>query len=55
MLTQGRADFPGLPSYNRFVERIPLTLLPFCAYVQTRQGRPTGLQFIDSLADSRLP
>jgi Transposase DDE domain len=49
MLTQGRADFPGLPSYNRFVELIPMTLLPLCAYVQTRKGQPTGLQFIDSL------
>ena len=50
MLGRGRADFPGLPSYNRFVELIPLTLLPLCAYVQTRKGQPTGLQFIDSLA-----
>jgi Transposase DDE domain len=44
-----RAEFPGLPSYNRFVELIPMTLLPLCAYVQTRQGQPSGLQFIDSL------
>jgi transposase len=44
-----RAEFPGLPSYNRFVELIPTTLLPLCAYVQTRKGQPTGLQFIDSL------
>jgi Transposase DDE domain len=49
MLGPGRADFPGLPSYNRFVELIPLTLLPLCASVQTRQGQPTGLPFIDSL------
>ena len=49
MLGPGRADFPGLPSYTRFVELIPLTLLPLCAYVQTRKGQPTGLQFIDSL------
>jgi Transposase DDE domain len=44
-----RAEFPGLPSYTRCVELIPTTLLPLCAYVQTRQGQPTGLQFIDSL------
>ena len=44
-----RAEFPGLPSYTRFVELIPLTLLPLCAYLQTRKGQPTGLQFIDSL------
>jgi transposase len=44
-----RAEFPGLPSYTRFVELIPLTLLPLCAYLQTRKGQPTGIQFIDSL------
>jgi hypothetical protein len=44
-----RAEFPGLPSYTRFVELIPQTLLPLCAYLQTRKGQPTGIQFIDSL------
>src|SRR4051795_7525365 len=44
-----RAEFPGLPSYSRFVELIPMTLLPFCAYLQTRKGQTTGIQFIDSL------
>src|SRR3982750_2821966 len=44
-----RAEFPGLPSDTRFVERIPLTLLPLCAYLQTRQGPSTGIPFIDSL------
>jgi transposase len=44
-----RAEFPGLPSYSRFVELIPMTLLPFCAYLQTRKGQPTGIPFIDSL------
>ncbi len=44
-----RADFPGLPSYSRFVELIPTTLVPLCSYVQTRKGQSTGLQFIDSL------
>jgi transposase len=43
------ADFPGLPSYSRFIELIPTVLVPLCAYVPTRQGQPTGLQFIDSL------
>jgi hypothetical protein len=38
-----------LPSYNRFVELIPLALLPLCGYLQTRKGQPTGIQFIDSL------
>jgi Transposase DDE domain len=44
-----RAEFPGLPSYSRFVELIPMTLLPLCAYLQTRKGESTGIQFIDSL------
>jgi Transposase DDE domain len=44
-----RAEFPGLPSYTRFVELISLTLLPLCAYLQTRKGQSTGIQFIDSL------
>jgi len=49
MLEQRRAEFPTLPSYTRFVELIPLTLLPLCAYLQTRKGSVTGLPFIDSL------
>jgi DDE family transposase len=49
MLGPGRAEFSRLPSYTRFVELIPLTLVPLCAYVQTRKGQPTGIQFIDSL------
>src|SRR3954451_2545875 len=49
VLSAKRAEFPGLPSYTRFVELIPLTLLPLCAYLQTRKGQPTGIQFIDSL------
>jgi hypothetical protein len=49
MLLHRRAEFPGLPSYTRFVELVPLTLLPLCAYLQTRKGQPTGIQFIDSL------
>jgi hypothetical protein len=49
ILGQRRAEFPTLPSYTRFVELIPLTLLPFCAYMQTRKGSATGLPFIASL------
>src|SRR3954465_1925225 len=39
VLSGKRAEFPGLPSYTRFVELIPLTLLPLCAYLQTRKGQ----------------
>lgn len=49
MLAQRRAEFPGLLSYTRFVELIPFALLPLCAYLPTRYGACTGLQFIDSL------
>jgi transposase len=49
MLLQRRGEFPALPSYTRFVELIPMTLLPLCAYLQTRKGQVTGIQFIDSL------
>jgi transposase len=49
VLSGKRAEFPGLPSYARFVELIPMTLLPLCAYLQTRKGQTTGIQFIDSL------
>src|SRR4051794_34171180 len=49
VLSGKRAEFPTLPSYTRFVELIPMTLLPLCAYLQTRKGQATGIQFIDSL------
>src|SRR3982750_3711851 len=49
VLPEKRAEFPALPSYTRFVELIPMTLLPLCADLQTRQGQSTGLQFMDSL------
>src|SRR4051794_11345590 len=48
-LGQRSGDFPTLPSYTRFIELIPMTLLPLCAYLQTRKGQLTGIQFIDSL------
>lgn len=44
-----QAEFPALPSYSRFVELIPTALLPLYAYLQTRRGSCTGIQFIDSL------
>jgi hypothetical protein len=44
-----RAEFPGLPSYTRFVELIPLALLPRCADRPTRPGQATGIQFLDRL------
>ncbi len=40
--------FPGLVSYNRFVELMQTALLPLCCYLQTRKGRVAGISFIDS-------
>lgn len=43
-----RWAFPQLVSYPRFVELMPQTLVPLCAYLQTRKGRSEGVAFIDS-------
>lgn len=43
-----RAEFPGLVSYNRFVEFERDALVPLSAYLQTRRGRCSGISFIDS-------
>ena len=42
------AEFPSLVSYQRFVEFIPSTLLPLCAYLRTGLGSCTGISFLDS-------
>ena len=41
-------EFPTLVSYNRFVEYTPSALVPLCAYMQTRLGTSTGINFVDS-------
>ena len=43
-----RPAFPGLVSYTRFVELMPSSLVALCAYLNTRKGHPSGIQFIDS-------
>lgn len=44
-----RREFPGLVSYTRFVDFIPSTLLPLCAYFRyAGLGNCTGISFIDS-------
>lgn len=40
--------FPGLPSYQRFIEWIPSTLIPLCVYLKHCFGNCTGIGFIDS-------
>ena len=41
-------EFPRLPSYNRFIEWMPSTLLPLCVYLKRCFGDCTGISFIDS-------
>jgi hypothetical protein len=49
VLVHLRSAFPDLVSYSRFVEFIPSTLLPLCAYLRlTCFGDCTGISFIDS-------
>ena len=40
------ADFPGLPSYNRFIELMPDVLAPIAAFMQSRCGK--GIAIVDS-------
>jgi hypothetical protein len=42
------ANFPGLPSYNRFVEVMANVLIPIAVFMQSRCGKGKGLAFIDS-------
>ena len=48
VLVHQRGKFPGLVSYNRFVELMPMTFVPLCVYLKTRFGTCSGLSFIDS-------
>jgi hypothetical protein len=42
-------DFPGLVSYNRFVELMHKSLLPLAVYLKTRcLGKCTGISYVDS-------
>ena len=43
-----RCDFPALPSYTRFVERIGTGLSALCAFLHANRGQPTGLAFVDA-------
>jgi transposase len=49
VLTHLTGEFPGLVSYQRFVQFIPSALIPLCVYLRTRCfGECTGISFIDS-------
>ena len=41
-------EFPRLPSYQRFVEWMPSTLLPLGVYLKRCFGKCTGISFIDA-------
>ncbi len=43
-------EFPQAVSYQRFVELMPTTVGPLCAYLQTCLGTCSGLSFVDSTA-----
>lgn len=45
---QWRSAFPGLPSYQRFVEWMPSTLIPLCVYLKHCFGSCTGISFVDA-------
>lgn len=40
--------FPRLVSYQRFVELMPMALVPLCGYLQSRKGQCSGVSFVDS-------
>ena len=44
----GRSLFPNVVSYSRFVELIPLGLIPLMNFMNTRIGSGTGISFVDS-------
>jgi Transposase DDE domain len=43
-----RKEFPGLVSYQRFVELQSQAALPLTLFLQTRFGRCTGISFVDA-------
>jgi len=51
VLPYWRSEFPGLVSYNRFVEFTSSAMIPLAVYLRERGfGHCTGISFIDSTA-----
>lgn len=53
LLSSGSADrmgrgVPGLISYQHFIEWVPGSLVPLCAYVRSCFGKCSSISFIDS-------
>jgi Transposase DDE domain len=43
-----QAEFPGLPSYQRFIDWLPSTLMPLCVYLKHCFGDCSGISFVDA-------
>ena len=43
-------EFPGIVSYQRFIDWVPGTLVPMCAYLRSCFGQCSGISFMDSTA-----
>ena len=43
-----RSDFPGLPSYERFIVIMKRAIFPLLIFTQLRSGKRTGIYYIDS-------
>lgn len=43
-----RQEFPGLPSYNRFVELMAAVLGPISVFMESRCAQSDGIAFVDS-------
>lgn len=48
--TEWADAFPGLVSYQRFIEWIPGTLVPMCTYLRSCFGSCSGISFMHSTA-----
>ena len=48
LLKYHRRKFPGLPSYNRFLELKQTIVFPLHCYLMSKLGRATGIAFVDS-------
>jgi transposase len=46
--TEWADAFPKLVSYHRFIEWVPSTLIPMCAYLRSCFGECSGISFMDS-------
>ena len=50
-----RQAWTGLPSYQRFVDWMPSSLMPLCVYLQQCFGTCSGISFIDSTSTEGVP